>query len=215
MDIHNKEFSVKMRGYDQDEVNDYLDQIIKHIEKLTRENKELEEKLRFSKEKLTHYDSIHDSLNRSILVAQEAADRLKENTTKEVEVMKKEAESNANQLLQDAVEKARRIKSETEELRQQSLVFRQRLQIMVESQLEMLKNTDWDDVLRARKTEVILTPTIEEVTEKLTEDGKTLQLESETKEKEQPELLEENANQEEAYEEGTTPAVELPSLSNE
>ncbi len=215
MDIHNKEFSVKMRGYDQDEVNDYLDQIIKHIEKLTRENKELEEKLRFSKEKLTHYDSIHDSLNRSILVAQEAADRLKENTTKEVEVMKKEAESNANQLLQDAVEKARRIKSETEELRQQSLVFRQRLQIMVESQLEMLKNTDWDDVLRAQKTEVILTPTIEEVTEKLTEDGKTLQLESETKEKEQPELLEENANQEEAYEEGTTPAVELPSLSNE
>lgn len=215
MDIHNKEFSVKMRGYDQDEVNDYLDQIIKHIEKLTRENKELEEKLRFSKEKLTHYDSIHDSLNRSILVAQEAADRLKENTTKEVEVMKKEAESNANQLLQDAVEKARRIKSETEELRQQSLVFRQRLQIMVESQLEMLKNTDWDDVLRAQKIEVILTPTIEEVTEKLTEDGKTLQLESETKEKEQPELLEENANQEEAYEEGTTPAVELPSLSNE
>lgn len=215
MDIHNKEFSVKMRGYDQDEVNDYLDQIIKHIEKLTRENKELEEKLRFSKEKLTHYDSIHDSLNRSILVAQEAADRLKENTTKEVEVMKKEAESNANQLLQDAVEKARRIKSETEELRQQSLVFRQRLQIMVESQLEMLKNTDWDDVLRAQKTEVILTPTIEEVTEKLTEDGKTLQLESETKEKEQPELLEENANQEEVYEEGTTPAVELPSLSNE
>ena len=34
MDIHNKDFPVKMRGYDQDEVNDYLDQIIKDYEML-------------------------------------------------------------------------------------------------------------------------------------------------------------------------------------
>lgn len=218
MDIHNKEFAVKMRGYDQDEVNDYLDQVIKEIEKITREKKELEKTLSFSEEKLTHYDNLQDSLNRSILVAQEAADRLKENTAKEAEVILREAENNADQLLRDAVEKARRIESETEELRQQSLVFRQRLQIMVESQLEMIKNSDWDDVLKSQKTEKVSIPTIKEVTEKLTEDEKKLQLEegSEVIKESNDEKNEtaESSNKEKSYEEGSTPAVELPILSN-
>ena len=218
MDIHNKEFAVKMRGYDQDEVNDYLDQVIKEIEKITREKKELEKTLNFSEEKLTHYDNLQDSLNRSILVAQEAADRLKENTAKEAEVILREAENNADQLLRDAVEKARRIETETEELRQQSLVFRQRLQIMVESQLEMIKNSDWDDVLKAQKTEKVAIPTIKEVTEKLTEDEKKLQLEegSEVVKESNDEKNEtaESSDKEKSYEEGSTPAVELPILSN-
>ena len=218
MDIHNKEFAVKMRGYDQDEVNDYLDQVIKEIEKITREKKELEKTLSFSEEKLTHYDNLQDSLNRSILVAQEAADRLKENTAKEAEVILREAENNADQLLRDAVEKARRIETETEELRQQSLVFRQRLQIMVESQLEMIKNSDWDDVLKAQKTEKVAIPTIKEVTEKLTEDEKKLQLEegSEVVKESNDEKNEtaESSDKEKSYEEGSTPAVELPILSN-
>ena len=218
MDIHNKEFAVKMRGYDQDEVNDYLDQVIKEIEKITREKKELEKTLNFSEEKLTHYDNLQDSLNRSILVAQEAADRLKENTAKEAEVILREAENNADQLLRDAVEKARRIETETEELRQQSLVFRQRLQIMVESQLEMIKNSDWDDVLKAQKTEKVAIPTIKEVTEKLTEDEKKLQLEegSEVIKESNDEKNEtaESSDKEKSYEEGSTPAVELPILSN-
>ena len=218
IDIHNKEFAVKMRGYDQDEVNDYLDQVIKEIEKITREKKELEKTLNFSEEKLTHYDNLQDSLNRSILVAQEAADRLKENTAKEAEVILREAENNADQLLRDAVEKARRIETETEELRQQSLVFRQRLQIMVESQLEMIKNSDWDDVLKSQKTEKVSIPTIKEVTEKLTEDEKKLQLEegSEVIKESNDEKNEtaESSDKEKSYEEGSTPAVELPILSN-
>ena len=52
LDIHNKEFPVKMRGYDQDEVNDYLDQIIKDYEMVLKEKRELEKQLKFSEEKV-------------------------------------------------------------------------------------------------------------------------------------------------------------------
>lgn len=211
MDIHNKEFPLKMRGYDQDEVNDYLDQIIKEFEKLIRDKKELEKQLSFSEEKLKHYDSLQDSLNRSILVAQEAADRLKENTAKEADVVIREAENNADQLLRDAVDKARRIETETEDLRQQSLVFKQRLQLMIESQLEMLKKNEWDEVLKAPEMEKVQTPTIQEVSKSLTHEEKALQLEKEQTESDDKSSAD-SEWEESPYEEGMTPAVELPVL---
>ena len=106
MDIHNKEFSVKMRGYDQDQVNDYLDQIIKDYELLLKQKKETEKKLALVEEKLANYDQMQDSLNKSIIVAQDAADRLKENAEKEAEMITKEAENTAAHVRQDAEDHA-------------------------------------------------------------------------------------------------------------
>ena len=51
LDIHNKEFHTKLRGYDQDEVNDFLDQIIKDYELVLKENAHLTESLKQSQEK--------------------------------------------------------------------------------------------------------------------------------------------------------------------
>ena len=45
LDIHNKEFTRGFRGYDEDEVNEFLDQVIKDYEKVIREKKELEDKV--------------------------------------------------------------------------------------------------------------------------------------------------------------------------
>ena len=104
---------------------------------LLKQKKETEKKLDISEEKLKNYDQMHDSLNKSILVAQEAADRLKLNAEKEAEMIDKEAntkasnlmheaENNADELLKEAVSKARKIEQETEELRKQSRIFRQK-----------------------------------------------------------------------------------------
>ena len=210
MDIHNKDFPVKMRGYDQDEVNDYLDQIIKDYEILLKQKKETEKRLSFAEEKLENYDQMHDSLNKSIIVAQDAADRLKKNAEKEAEMITKEAnteaanlkhdaENHADELLKDAVSKARKIEEETEELRKQSRIFRQRLQLMIESQLELVKKEEWDDILQPPSTELIDIETIKEVKEDL-----------DNKEETQDEVNETEISEE--YEEGMTPAVELPAV---
>jgi cell division initiation protein len=212
LDIHNKEFPVKMRGYDQDEVNDYLDQIIKDYEMLLKQKKETEKKLSFAEEKLANYDQMHDSLNKSILVAQDAADRLKQNAEKEAEMITKEAETqasnvkhdaenHADELLKDAVNKARRIEQETEELRKQSRIFRQRLQLMIESQLELVKKEEWDDLLQPPTSEQPDIETIKEVKKEL--EGR--QDEDQDDEVEETEELD-------GYEEGMTPAVELPEV---
>lgn len=217
MDIHNKEFSVKMRGYDQDQVNDYLDQIIKDYELLLKQKKETEKKLEFAEEKLASYDQMQDSLNKSIIVAQDAADRLKVNSEKEAEMISKEAENkaskvrqdaenHADQLLKEAVGKARKIEEETEALRKQSRIFRQRLQLMIESQLELVKKDEWDDILQAPISEKPETHTLNEVKTELEQKDESEEIEPST------DVVESDESENQNYEEGMTPAVELPSV---
>ena len=92
LDIHNKEFHTKLRGYDQDEVNDFLDQIIKDYELVLKENAHLTESLKQSQEKLKYFNDLKDSLNQSIIVAQEAADKVKANSQREAEIINREAQ---------------------------------------------------------------------------------------------------------------------------
>lgn len=265
LEIHNKEFSTKMRGYDQDEVNEFLDQVIRDYELVMRQNKEIEDELAITNKKLSNYEEMQESLNRSILVAQDAADRLIENTEREVKVIKIEAESyaekvredadsyatetkrtadnyatdtekkaddysesthieadnKADELLREAVVKARKVEDETEALRKQGRVFRQRLQLLIESHLELLNEEDWDNFLAGDLIESPNIQTIEEV-EKELEDSSEKEEEIEDNEDnienttdetvaiEVEEHYNDVSQESDDYEEGTMPAIELP-----
>ncbi|WP_163101428.1 DivIVA domain-containing protein [Peribacillus alkalitolerans] len=147
LDIHNKEFNKGFRGYDEDEVNEFLDQIIKDYELILREKKELEEKLNDVHERLGHFTNIEETLNKSIVIAQEAGEEVKRNAQKEAKLILKEAEKNADRIVNDSLSKARRIALEIEELKKQSKVFRTRFKMLIEAQLDLLKNDDWDHLM--------------------------------------------------------------------
>lgn len=147
IDIHNQEFSKVFRGYDEDEVNEFLDQIIKDYEILLREKKELEEKLEETYDRLGHFTNIEGTLNKSIIVAQEAAEEVRRNAQKEAKLIIKEAEKNADRIVNDALIKARKIAIDIEELKKQSKVFRTRFKMLVAAQLDLLDNEDWDHLL--------------------------------------------------------------------
>ena len=147
IDIHNKEFSKGFRGYDEDEVNEFLDQIIKDYEIILREKKELEEKLSEVYDRLGHFTNIEETLNKSIVVAQEAAEEVKRNAQKESKLIIKEAEKNADRIVNESLSKSRKIAMEIEELKKQSKVFRTRFKMLVEAQLDLLDNDDWDHLM--------------------------------------------------------------------
>lgn len=157
-DIQNKTFDNKMRGYNQSEVNDFLAEIAKDFQDLTERNRELSEMVKANEEKLKYFTDLKDSLNKSILVAQEAADKVKNNAKKEAEITVREAQKQATDIVSEANEKAnaviedcanstRKLTTETNDLKKQTRIFRQRLQVMLESQLEVVKSSDWDDLL--------------------------------------------------------------------
>lgn len=144
LDIHNKEFSRRIRGYDEDEVNEFLDQVIKDYEALIRENNELKEQVAALQEKLDHFANIEETLSKTIIVAQETADELKNNSKKEAQLILKEAEKNADRIINEALAKSRKIALEMEELKKQATIYRTRFRTLLEAQLEMLKDESWD-----------------------------------------------------------------------
>lgn len=145
LDIHNKEFSRVFRGYDEDQVNEFLDQIIKEFDILLKEKRQLEERVAMLNEKLSQFANIEETLKKSLVMAQEAADELKANARKEAQLIVKEAEKNADRLINDALAKSRKLVSEIDELKRRASVYRMRFRSILEAQLEMLDNGDWEN----------------------------------------------------------------------
>src|SRR5699024_12843466 len=109
-----------------------------------REKKEREQQVEQLKEKLGHFTNIEETLNKSILVAQETAEEVKGNAKKESKLIIKEADKNADRIINEALAKSRRISMDVEELKKQAKVFRSRLKMLVEAQLDMIGSDDWE-----------------------------------------------------------------------
>ncbi len=147
LDIHNKEFSRGFRGYNEDEVNDFLDQVLKDYELVLRENKQMKKEIEELNERIEHFGNIEDSLNKSLVIAQETADELKASAQKEAKLIIKEAEKNADRIIEEALAESRKIAIAAEDVRKQTKVFRTRLKMLIEAQLDMINSDDWDDFL--------------------------------------------------------------------
>ncbi|WP_256760263.1 DivIVA domain-containing protein [Cohnella sp. WQ 127256] len=146
LDIHNKEFGRRLRGYDEDQVNEFLDQIIKDYEAMIRENKELQNSVAASQDKLGHFSNIEETLSKTIIVAQEAADELRSNAKKEAQLIVKEAEKNADRIINDALSKSRKVALEVEELKKQATIYRARFRALIETQMELLTQDGWESL---------------------------------------------------------------------
>ena len=121
-------------------------------------------KLEETFDRLGHFTTIEGTLNKSIIVAQEAAEEVKRNAQKEAKLIIKEAEKNADRIVNDSLVKARKIAVEIEELKKQSKVFRTRFKMLVAAQLDLLDNDDWDHLLEYEvdATEIEINDEVEE-----------------------------------------------------
>lgn len=169
LDIQNKSFPVKMRGYEKDEVDDFLDLIVRDYEEAIQKNRELEKALRHAEEKLEYFNELKDALNQSIIVAQDTADKVKTSASKESDVIVTSAQNKANELvataekrayalttaaeekakeiLTAATENARQLATETNDLKKKTKVFHNNLSVMLQAQLEQVKSPEWEEIL--------------------------------------------------------------------
>ncbi len=104
MDIHNKEFKKVMRGFDPEEVDEFLDEIIVDFEKMQRELDVLKTQLSNYSENMNSYREKEISLNNTLVSAQRFADQLV-----------KDAETRAANIVAEAEAEAQRIIGGTEE----------------------------------------------------------------------------------------------------
>ena len=92
VDIENKEFKKGFRGYNEEEVDDFLDSVKEDFENLYRENLDLKEKLKLYQEQVSRYKSIEDTLNATLITAQTAAEDTCTAANKKARIIVEEAE---------------------------------------------------------------------------------------------------------------------------
>ena len=140
LDIQNKEFKKSLRGYNEREVDEFLDQVCFEFEQLYRESAELKDKVENLKELLYDYKEMEDSLKNSIILAQKTGEEVIVSAKKEAEIIISEAEISARKIIEKCYEKANESQVKLEEIKQSSQIFKTRLKTLIESQLDILKD---------------------------------------------------------------------------
>ena len=161
IDIHNKEFSTRFRGYDIDEVYEFLDQIIKEFELLIRENRRYEELVNDMQARIDYFSSMEDTLNKSIIVAQEAAEEVKTNAAKEASLILKQAEREALAREEEAARKEQLAEREVVQMLKKVELYRTRFRVLVDAQMELLNSTEWDTIVGEPPVQTVLDDTTE------------------------------------------------------
>ena len=116
-DIQKQEFKTKFKGYDPEEVRSFLIYIAEQFEILQRERDRLEEENLKQKETIKDLMSREELLKKTIMSTQKWVDEYKEKTIKESELIIKEAELKADDIVKDAYKQIRKIQEEIGDLK--------------------------------------------------------------------------------------------------
>lgn len=146
-EIKNKEFSRVKNGLEPTEVANYLDQLSNEIERLKEDKKQLEKIVEDRDTNIKSYKDVHQSVSDALIQAQKVGEETKLAASKDAEATVAKAQVQADKIVNEAIEKARRLSFQTEDMKRQSKVFRSRFRMLVEAQLDLLKNEDWDYLL--------------------------------------------------------------------
>ncbi len=157
-DIHNKEFSRGFRGYNEEEVDDFLDEIVSAFEELIKQNTRLAEDLELERKKTAQYQEMEKNLHETMDVAQKTADEAVQSAKIRVEEMERAAKEDCERLRhQTEMAIQRRMEDATAKVRvQQELYeagiarerqFMVRLRSLLRSELAILNADGLTEIL--------------------------------------------------------------------
>lgn len=143
-DIENKEFSRAKKGYDEEEVDDFLDLIILDMEKLIRENKQLKNELSKVHVQVDKHMSTETSVYETLEAAKSLMNDIAASAERRAEILLKNAELEASLITKEAKESISRYTDEGNRLKGRVETLRERYKKMLESELERLEFGDSD-----------------------------------------------------------------------
>ena len=158
-----EKFNRSLRGYDPEEVNEFLDDVIGKVEKMVadidtkneiikKQNKkieDLEEAIKDDenlREKLEQYERMESTLNQAIFMAQKTSDQLKSAAHRESEIIIDDAKKNASRIVNEALLRAEKIENDSINVKRNVNILKTRLKNIIESQLQLIDDIDDLDI---------------------------------------------------------------------
>ena len=146
LDIENKKFSKQMvNGYNVDEVDEFLDEITADYEKLYKENKALKDNAEELHNDVGQYKDIESTLQNTLIIAQKTADEVQNVAKKQAEQIIKDAEYQAKTKLDEINTQLMIKEKELDELKKQFRVYKAKMESLLISQLELIKDMAEDE----------------------------------------------------------------------
>ena len=157
-----KKFNYSPNGYDVDEVNKFLDETIKQVERIIDSNKEKDKEINELRKKLNEinnikideetiakakkFDELQNTLNDAINVAKSTGERMRNVAKQERNLILQEAKQNASIIINDALEKSNRLQFQANLLRRNIISFKRRLKVSLEEQMKFVDEIEILDI---------------------------------------------------------------------
>ena len=139
LDIQQKQFPMKFRGFDVEEVYAFLEVIREEMEDLLRDNATLKETVQRLENQIKEYKDMETTLRETLLTAQQMVEDYKTNARKEAELVVKEAELKADSVLKEAQEKVIKIHEDIVDLKGIRRHFKEEIKRLVEGHMKMIE----------------------------------------------------------------------------
>ena len=142
VDIRRKEFKSGLRGYDANQVDDFLDEVADEFERTFAENQRMLEEITSLRERLQQFEELEASIQEALVQAQQVARDLRRNAGKEAELIVREAKEQSHRILADSSGRVERVQESYEVLRKAKQDFANDFRHLLKSYLAVMDNAD-------------------------------------------------------------------------
>jgi cell division initiation protein len=139
LDIQQKQFPVKFRGFDEEEVDSFLELVREEMEELLRDNASLREEAKKLEKQVKEYRNMESTLRETLVATQQMVEEYKNNAQKSAELITRDAELKAEQIINNAHEKVVKIHEDITDLKGVKRHFKEEVKRLIESHMSMLE----------------------------------------------------------------------------
>ena len=145
LDIHHKEFGHALRGYNEEQVDAFLDEVADEFERLFKENIDLSERLEAAAERVRTYQAMEATLQNTMVAATRSAEEIGAKARNEAEVTMRDAEIKAKEIIHNALQQRQKVANELIRIKQAEEEFRGRYRALLESQMRSVSEVSLPD----------------------------------------------------------------------
>ena len=137
-----EKFNTTFSGYKKEEVNKFIDDVIKQVESMINNMKSKDLEIEKLKAELEHYKSLESTFNRALLVAEDAGQQIRNSARSESMQLIEYAKRNADRIINSALLEADTARRDAERLRRNVITFKRRLRDILETQMNLVDDID-------------------------------------------------------------------------
>ena len=141
-----EKFNTSFNGYKKEEVNKFIDDVIKQVESMINNMKSKDLEIEKLKSELEHYKTLESTFNKALLIAEDAGQQIRNSARSESTQLIEDAKRNADRIINNALIQAETARRDAERLRRNVITFKRRLRDILETQMDLVNDIDRIDI---------------------------------------------------------------------